>query len=70
MKVGYHAVVATHNDKSEAFTKAREPERIKSVSDEIEDNEEIEPSTLTNKDTNWDKVKIESLYVNLNFDKH
>ena len=49
-------MVATSNARSEAFTKAREPERIKSVSDEIDPEDEIQPSTSINKGNNWDMV--------------
>ena len=58
MKVGSYAVIATNLSPSDAFTKAREPQRLESVADEIEDNEEDQPSTSTHRDSEWDMVKI------------
>ena len=58
MKKGPHAVITTNNDKSDAFKKAREPVRIQSIDEGIDDNEEILLSTSTQEDTNWDKVQI------------
>ena len=69
MKVGTYAVIATNNEKSEAFTKAREPKRIDSVcvdSEEEEEDKEIQPTPTTSRKNNeWEKVQIE-FFVMLN----
>ena len=67
MRVGTHAVIAAHYDKSEAFTKAREPRApLESVCD---DNDEFEPVAETSvakpKEENFDKVKLVVYFISL-----
>ena len=67
MRVGSHAVIATHYDKSEAFTKAREPRQpLDSVCDDNDELEPVaEPSVAKPKEENFDKVRLVVYFIPL-----
>ena len=56
MKKGSHVAIAANQKKSDAFTKAREPKRILSTCDSIDDSNEIQPSSPKTEKFSFDKV--------------